>query len=139
MIPKVLGQVPIRPSRYKYAYSSMYKHKEGCMQVYRLKTLPFGATRHVYCFLRLARMICAIATQGLYLLCTNFYDDFTLASKPTMCDSSRCGMELVFLSAGWVFAQEGSKATAFDSVCKALGVQFEVHRSEAGLLTVCNT
>lgn len=79
------------------------------MQVYRLKTLPFGATHSVYCFLRLARMICAIATQGLYLLCTSFYDDFTLASKPTLCDSSRCGMELVFLLAGWVLHKKVAK------------------------------
>ena len=48
-------------------------------------------------------------------------------------------MELVFMLTEWVYAQEGSKATSFDHVCKALAVQFDFSRSEAGLVAVCNT
>lgn len=43
-------------------------------------TLLFGATRSVYSFLRLARMLYTIAARDLLLLTTNFYDDFMLAS-----------------------------------------------------------
>lgn len=132
-------QVPIRPGHYKYAYFSVYNHELGATQVYRLKTMPFGATHSVYFFLRLARMLYALATRGLYLLCTNFYDDFLLASKPSLCESARCSMELVFRLTGWIYADEGKKATSFSSLCKALGVQFDFSRSEQGLLFVCNT
>ena len=40
---------------------------------------------------------------------------------------------------GWVFADEGKKATSFSSLCKALGVQFDFSSSGKGLLSVCNT
>eukprot|EP00435_Cladocopium_sp_Y103_P040568 s1901_g11.t1 len=132
-------QVPIKPSHYKFAYFSVYNHEIGETQLYRLKTMPFGATHSVYCFLRLARMLYCLITKGLYLLSTNFYDDFILASKPSMLESAKNSMELVFLLTGWVFAQDGKKSTTFSNVCAALGVQFDFSRSEQGLLVVCNT
>jgi len=132
-------QVPVKPAHYKYSYFSVYNHKRQCTEIYRLKTMPFGATHSVYCFLRLARMLYAIATEGLFLLCTNFYDDFILASKAQLTASARSSMELVFMLTGWVYAQEGTKATQFDVVCKALGVQFDFSRSESGLMTISNT
>eukprot|EP00435_Cladocopium_sp_Y103_P032581 s1136_g8.t1 len=132
-------QVPVKPCHYKYAYFSVYNHKLKVAQIYRLKTIPFGATHSVYCFLRLARMLYALATRGLFLLSTNFYDDFILTSKPSLVESAKNSMELVFLLTGWVFAQEGKKATSFASVCAALGVQFDFSKSEQALLQVCNT
>ena len=132
-------QVPVKPDHYRFSYFSIYNYKLERPEIYRLKTMPFGAVHSVYAFLRLARMLFSIATKGLFLMCTNFYDDFVLASKPSLTASASCSMEMVFLLTGWVFAQEGSKATQFDCVCKALGVQFDFHRAEAGLMTVCNT
>ena len=46
---------------------------------------------------------------------------------------------MVFKLTGWIFADEGKKATSFSNLCKALGVQFDFSRSEQGLLHVCNT
>ena len=48
-------------------------------------------------------------------------------------------MELVFRVTGWICGEEGSRATHFDSFCKALGVQFDFSRSEVGFLYVSNT
>ena len=56
-----------------------------------------------------------------------------------MASFSRSSMELIFMLTSWIFAQEGSKATQFDVVCRALGVQFDFSKSEAGLMAVCNT
>lgn len=56
-----------------------------------------------------------------------------------MASSSRSSMELIFMLTSRNFAQEGSKATQFDVVCRALGVQFDFSKSEAGLMAVCNT
>ena len=58
-------QVPIKQSHLKFAYFSVFDHTVGAARVYRLKTLPFGATHSVYNFLRLARMLYAIATRAL--------------------------------------------------------------------------
>ena len=132
-------QVPIRPSHYKFAYFSIFNCKTGRAEIYRLKTMPFGATHSVFCFLRLSRMLFAIATKGLYLLSTNFYDDFILAAQVDLQQSARCSMELLFRLTGWLYAEEGKKATQFSQFCKALGVEFDFSRSEQGILHVCNT
>lgn len=132
-------QVPIHPRHRKFGYISVYNHELDEVQIYRLKTLSFGATHSVYCFLRLARTIFAVATMGLKLLSTNFYDDFILASQPELVDSSKNAMELLFLLTGWSYAKSGKKATQFDCVCKALGVEFNFSRSAESVLLVDNT
>ena len=73
-------QVPIRCDHLKFAYFSIYNCEVDAVEIYRLKTLPFGATHSVYNFLRLARMLYTILVKGLFLITTNFYDDFILAS-----------------------------------------------------------
>lgn len=132
-------QVSIWPCHYKYAYFSIYNCKTGKAEIYRLRTMPFGATHSVYCFLRLSRTLFSLAVRGLHLLATKFCDDFILASRPTLCSSPQASMELLFKLTGWVFAQEGKKATNFDVIGKGLGVQLDFNRSESGLLRVCNT
>ena len=132
-------QVPIRCDHLKFAYFSIYNCELDKVEIYRLKTLPFGATHSVYSFLRLARMLYTIMVRGLRLFTTNFYDDFILASPPQLQDSAARGMELVFLLTGWLFAKDGKKATSFDSVFKALGVQFDFKRSQEALMYVANT
>ena len=132
-------QVPIKASHLKFAYFSVFNHKLGYPQIFRLKTLPFGATHSVYSFLRLSRMIYAIATRGLFLLTTNFYDDFILASPSCLQQSSKSGLELIFLLTGWTYATEGKKATTFDVKCKALGVEFDFSGAERAVLRIGNT
>ena len=95
-------QVPIRADHLKFAYFSIYNCETNRVEVYRLKTLPFGATHIVYNFLRLARMLYTIMVRGLFLLTTNFYDDFILASPPQLRESASSGMELVFMLTGWL-------------------------------------
>ena len=68
----------------KYAYFSIYNHELDSVEIYRSRTLPFGATHSVYSFLRLAKMLHFIACKGPRLLTTNFYDDFILASGPDL-------------------------------------------------------
>lgn len=132
-------QVPIRKSHLKFAYFSVFNHKLGVAQIYQLQTLPFGATHSVYNFLRLPKVVRAIAVRGLYLMATNFYDDFILATQPGLVESAKHSMELVFLLTGWLYAKDGKKATEFSQVCKALGVEFWFSRSEKLLMEVYNT
>ena len=132
-------QVPIAPSHYKFAYFCLYSCKSTCAEIYRLRTMPFGATHSVYSFLRLAKVLHSIACRALYLLCTNFYDDFILASKETLTESASNSLELRFDLTGWKFDRDGKKATAFGRHCKALGVEFDFNRSKHKLLAVCNT
>ena len=102
-------QVPVHPSHLKYAHFCVYNPKTQEPEVFRLKTLPFGAVHSVYSFLRLARMLHCIACRGLYLMNTNFYDDFTLAARPEGSDSAASAMEIVFMLTGWSYARDGKR------------------------------
>ena len=132
-------QVPIAPGHYKYAYFCLYNVELQCTEIYRLRTMPFGATHSVYGFLRLAKLLHAIACRALFLLCTNFYDDFILASKDSLCQSASNSLELVFELTGWMHDKDGKKSTSFGKYCKALGVEFNFSRTESKLLAVSNT
>ena len=132
-------QIPIQQSHLKFAYFCIYNHQTGRPEIFRSLSLPFGATHSVYSFLRLARMLHAIATRQLALITTNFFDDFILASPESLVDSSAKSLEVLFLLTGWDYATEGKKATAFSEVCHALGVSFDLSQSSRGVLQIKNT
>ena len=122
-------QVPICEDHLRFSFFCICNCELGRPEIYQLRTLPFGATHSVYSFLRLARMLYTICTREFFLLTTNFYDDYILASLPNSTESSKNSMELVFMLTGWRFDMDGKKATTFGTVCKALGVQFDLSSS----------
>jgi hypothetical protein len=132
-------QVPVRNDHLKFGYFCIYNHESDQVEIYRSRTLPFGATHSVFNFLRLARMIHCIACRGAHLITTNFYDDFILASNERLKESSKNCMELIFLFTGWDFATEGKKATTFSELCCALGVAFNFNLSSQATLEIRNT
>ena len=132
-------QVPVRSDHLKFAYFSIYNCEKDCVEIYRLPTLPFGATHSVFSFLRLAKSLHTLATRALLLITTHFYDDYILASEPHLTESAQNSLELVFLLTGWNFARDGKKQTEFDIVCKALGVAFDFQSSGERVLLLCNT
>ena len=132
-------QVPVREDNLVFAYFSVYNPSSGLPEVYRMKTLPFGATHSVFSFLRLSRMIFTIATRALFLLVTSFFDDFVLATPQGMTESAASSMELIFMITGWDFAREGRKRTTFSTVCQALGVEFRLDESGERRMFIANT
>ena len=120
-------QVPVREEHLRYAYFSIYNCQKGHAEVYQLVTLPFGATHSVYAFLRFAKMLHFIATQGLYLLSTNFFDDFILLSRPAAQENASRAMELVFMITGWEFAREGKKKQSFLLCARPLELWWTSH------------
>ena len=132
-------QIAIHEEHLRCAYFSVYNHEIGGPEVYQLVTLPFGAVRSVYNFLRLSKMLHSVAARSLCLVNTNFYDDFVLVSKPACALSAGNSMEVLFMLLGWEYARDGKKATSFATVCQALGVEFDFSRSEQRLLCIQNT
>ena len=132
-------QVPIAEEHLRFSFSCICNCELGRAEVYQLTTLPFGATHSVYSFLRLARMLYTICTRSLFLLTTNFYDDYILASLAQSVESAKNSMELVFMLTGWNFDRDGKKAPNFGTVCNALGVQFDLSSSGEKILMVRNT
>ena len=132
-------QIPVKESHLKFAYFCIFNHKLGGPQIFRSLSLPFGATHSVYSFLRLARMLHAIATRQLHLITTNFFDDFILASPKELAESASKSLEVLFLLTGWDYATEGKKATNFSETCQALGVNFDLTSSAECVLQIRNT
>ena len=118
------------------AFAIVSLEKLKCISLKRCLLAP--RTHSVYSFLRLARMLYTIWTRELFLLTTNFYDDYILASLPNSVESAKNPMELVFMLTGWRFDIDGKKATSFGTVCKALGVQFDLSSSGERILAVRN-
>lgn len=81
----------------------------------------FGGTHIVYSLLRLSRSLYILAARALYLLTTNFYDDYILASRPGSMDLARSSMELVFLLTGRQYATEGKKCMSLDRGVQSFG------------------
>ena len=132
-------QIPVKESHLKFAYFCIFNHKLGGPQIFRSLSLTFGATHSVYSFLRLARMLHAIATRQLHLITTNFFDDFILASPKELAESASKSLEVLFLLTGWDYATEGKKATNFSETCQALGVNFDLTSSAECVLQIRNT
>lgn len=132
-------QIPIREDHLKFAYFAVFNHVLQQVQIYRLRTLPFGAVHSVCSFLRLARMLFTIAARALFLLNTSYYDDFILGSKPGLVSSSQNAMELVFMITNSEYARDGKKSTSFGTLCKALGVEFNLSRASEQLMMIQNT
>ena len=84
-------------------------------------------------------MLYTIMVRGLFLITTNFYDGFILATPLRLKDSAANSMEFVFMLTGCLYAKDGKKARTFSSVCKALGVQSDFCRSPDFLMFVANT
>ena len=108
-LKSVLRQVPIAEEHLRFSFFCIYNCELGRAEVYQLTTLPFGATHSVYRVLRLARMLYTICTRAFYLLTTNFYDDYILASLPQSVDSAKNFIELVLMLTGWSFEQGWQK------------------------------
>ena len=80
-------------------------------------------------------MLYTIGTRELFLLTTNFYDDYILAS-----------MTLLRIPWGWssclqvgVLTGMAQKTTTFSTVCNVLGVQFDLSSSSEKKLLIRNT
>ena len=76
---------------------------------------------------------------GCRIIWTSFYEDFITFSKPNLFGSTEKVVGALFKLLGWRFAEEGEKAHPFGLQCSALGVKFDLSRSQAGQASVLNT
>ena len=99
--------------------------------------LPFGATRSVYAFNRVAKSLWHIMVSLGNVLATQYYDDYPTWSSQSWRKAQRF-MEFVLQALGWKFAMDGKKASPPDVSFKVLGVQLDLSRSCDGILIVAN-
>ena len=132
-------QVALSPNGKRFACIRVFDPANQCMRYFRSCVLPFGATRSVHSFLRLARAIWWLGVVGCRLIWTSFYDDFISYSQFMLAKSTEGTISALFKILGWVFAESGDKCMPFSDMCDALGVSFDLSMSFKGFATVCNT
>lgn len=121
------------------AYVAVYCPVKKTSFFFQALVLPFGATRSVHSFLRLARSIWWLGVQLLSIIWTSFYDDYIVFSPPQLEKSTGSAVSSLLRLLRWIFATEGNKAAPFSPSCKALGIKFDLKASRTGFAELVNT
>ena len=121
------------------AYVAVYNPKRKTSCFFQALVLPFGSTRSVHAFLRLAKSVWWLGVKLLSIVWTNFYDDFIVLSEPRLESNTGNAVASLLKLLGWVFATSGKKAEPFGTSCKALGIQFDLSQSSSGVAELVNT
>ena len=108
-------------------------------ELFQCLALPFGAVRSVHSFLRLARAVWYIGVVGAKLAWSSFFDDFLVASRPSLSKNTEDTVVSIFRLLGWDFAESGSKCVPFEHTTEVLGVCIDASSSPDGCIKVTNT
>ncbi|OLP80428.1 hypothetical protein AK812_SmicGene39165 [Symbiodinium microadriaticum] len=71
-------QLAIADESLRFSYLAVYDPTEDKAKVFRQLAVPFGSTKAVYFFLRVARALWTILVKGALVPTTNYFDDFVL-------------------------------------------------------------
>ena len=130
-------QLAISDESLRFSYLAVYDPTEDKAKVFRQLAVPFGSTKAVYFFLRVARALWTILVKGALVPTTNYFDDFVLLALSG--DRSSCSFAFneVMKLLGWKLSED--KTTEWDTSFEALGVLFEIDQTGSGVLRVKNT
>ena len=106
-------------------------------EIYQQKVLPFGSVASVTAFLRVALALWKVGTKLLFLLWPSYFDDFFSVAEQATSKHTDLVISAFFAILGWNLSSD--KLVPFDSVCKVLGVKFDLKLSGDGLAFVLNT
>ena len=69
-------QLAVSPNSKWASFIVIFNPKTRKPEIYQLRAVPFGATRSVFSFLRVAHSIWFLGASELNIMWSNFYDDF---------------------------------------------------------------
>ena len=69
-------QLGVAPGSYWVSYIAVYDPSTRSPRIFAMRALPFGASRSVYGFLRVAHSLWWLGCKALKLAWSNFFDDF---------------------------------------------------------------
>ena len=132
-------QMGIHEDSLKVAFVSVFNPSTRRQKIFQLRAVPFGATRSVYAFLRVAHSIWYLGVRALGLMWTCFFDDYLTFANESHCSNTDQTVDILFRLLGWKYAIEGDKAQAFSSSFTALGIQIDLSNFPAGFVNFSNT
>ena len=104
-------QLGISEDSLPFSYIVCFNPRTRQPEVFQMLAVPFGATRSVYSFLRIARCLWWIGCKCLKVCWSNFYDDFITLSTSEGAANTEASVSLLFDLLGWQFAREGDAST----------------------------
>ena len=94
----------------KYSYLAVFSPEEKKAKIFHQVAVPFGSTKAVCFFLRVARALWTVIVKGLKIASTNFFDDFVLFALEVDRKSAWTSFERLMALLGWKLSED--KATS---------------------------
>ena len=106
-------QLPLRPDAAWVSFISIWDCERKEPALFRLKALPFGASKSVYSFLRTSHSLWWLACKALSIVWTLYYDDFVCMSSKALASHTDNCVRAFFFLLGWKFSSSGDKHKTF--------------------------
>lgn len=138
-LKSVYRQLGINKDSLWAAYVVAFNPTTRSPEIFQLQAVPFGATRSVFSFLRVAHSLWWLGCSQLKLMWSNFYDDYVTFSLAENASNTESTVRLLFELLGWNYAVEADKGCGFDLTFSALGIVVDLNSFSDGFVEFCNT
>ena len=118
-------------------FLAVYNPTEKKAEIFQQKVLPFGSVASVTAFLRVAHGIWKVGARLLRLMWTSYFDDFLSVTASETSRHTDLVVSSLFSILGWKLSED--KLIDYHTMCKVLGVEFDMRMSGQGLAAVANT
>ena len=136
---KAYRQLGVHQDHLKYSWGGVWNPELKRVEVFQMRSLPFGATASVAAFLRASRALRTLGTRMGLLVWTSFFDDFIVVSRPEDARSAELTVKFIFDALGWDLSADPEKDAGFAEVFNALGVTIDLRRTRYGEVLIGNT
>lgn len=131
-------QLGIHPDSLWASYVVVFNPYKRAAENFQLQAVPFGATRSVFSFLRVAHTLWWLGCSQLKIVWSNFYDDFITFSLAENSKNTESSVGLFFDLLGWRYAVDGDKSSEFSISFTALGIVVSLENSLECWVEFCN-
>jgi len=131
-------QLGVAPGSRWVSFIAVYDPTSRTPKIFAMRALPFGASRSVYSFLRVAHSLWWLGCVALKLPWTNFFDDFITLERSEESASVEVVTKQFFRLLGWAVS-EGEKDLPFSEKFKALGIEIDLADWSSGVARFANT
>ena len=118
-------------------FLAVYNPTEKKAEIFQQKALPFGSVASVTALLRVAHGIWKVGARLLRLMWTSYFDDFLSVTASETSRHTDLVVSSLFSILGWKLSED--KLIDYHTMCKVLGVEFDMRMSGQGLSAVANT
>ena len=138
-LKKAYRQIGISSDHLKFSWICVWCPADTAPRLFRMDSMPFGATASVGAFLRLSQALKCLGISQAALVWSSFYDDFVCVCPAAASKQVDRMIRLMFQALGWRLSTDEAKDHAFSTKFQALGVEFDLSSMDQGFFSVGNT